>query len=66
MRDRVQHLRDELTRKTDDRARPERIQLLEVRLEPLNPMQESRDKVAARLAVWQAISCQRLVELVMT
>jgi hypothetical protein len=48
-----------------DRTRPERIQLLEVRLEPLNPLQESRDKVEARLAVWQAISCQRLVELVM-
>jgi hypothetical protein len=48
-----------------DRAHPERIQLLEVRLEPLNPLQESREKVEARLAVWQAISCQRLVELVM-
>lgn len=97
MRERVQHLRDELARRTGadwvciggtdepspdddcpdarkpmepnpaywDRTRPERIQLLEVRLEPLNPLQESRDKVEARLAVWQAISCQRLVELVM-
>jgi hypothetical protein len=97
MRDRVQHLRDELARKTDvdwvcmgdtdeaspdddcldarkpmepnpgywDRAHPERIQLLEVHMEPIATMQESKEQYAARLAVWQAISCQRLVELVM-